>query len=316
MTEPEAVFVVGAARSGTTLMRNLIERSDRIAIARENHFLGHLFGFSGARHTFRRAGDLASDDTMRRIVEMIYSGEFQGRSRWREVSLFWRWLAQNVGREDMEQRLIALPREERNERGLFAAFLRAYADKLGRPIIGEKTPAHLAHVDTLLEWFPNGRIVHMVRDPRAVYVSDLRRRRGKPRRPYSWLAKVPFMFQAALLIQTVIVWRGAARSHALLARRYPERYLMVRFEDLLREPEDSLSRLFEFIGVPLPPDPTDVAVYARGYRAGVKGLDHAAADRWRSQIHPLAARILTTALGSSMRRMGYGTDAQPPTAKA
>ena len=72
--EPEAIFVVGVPRSGTTLMRFLLEISPRIGIARENHFMGHIFGRRGARHFFRRAGDLADDGAVRRIVEMIYSG--------------------------------------------------------------------------------------------------------------------------------------------------------------------------------------------------------------------------------------------------
>src|SRR5438067_2076805 len=187
-TEPEAIFIVGASRSGTTLMRTILERSPRIAIARENHFVGHLRESEGARYYFRRVGDLHDDDVVRKIVELIYSGDFQRRSRWREVSPFWRWLAGNVAQADMTARLLAT---DRTERAVWAAFLRAYADKQGRPIMGEKTPAHVAYVDTLLSWFPNGRVVHMIRDPRAVFVSDLRRRRGKLRKPYSWIARVP-----------------------------------------------------------------------------------------------------------------------------
>ncbi len=203
--EPEAIFIVGASRSGTSLMRTLLERSDRIALARENHFLGHLRESEGARYYFRRAGDPRDDETMRSIARMIYSGDFQRQSRWREVSTFWRWLIENVPQDEMERRLLAA---ERTERGMWVAFLRAYADRLGRPIIGEKTPAHLAHVATLLEWFPDARVVHMLRDPRGVYVSDLRRRRNKLRKPYSWFAKVPGLLPLTILFQTAVVWRG------------------------------------------------------------------------------------------------------------
>ena len=299
--------MVGAARSGTTLMRNLLERSDRIALARENHYMGHLFGFRGARQIFASLGDPASDETLREIVNMIYSGGLQGRSRMREVSLFWRWLAENVSRDEMERRLLALPADQRNERGLFVAFLRAYADVMNRPIIGEKTPAHLSHVDTLMSWFPTGKVVHMVRDPRAVYVSDERRRRGKPRKPFSWFAHVPLLFSAAVMFQTIVVWRGVARRHRRYAQRYPQNYRMVRFEDLVRDPGKVLADLFDFLGVEMPDDPTDVSVYARGFSAGEKGIDAAAADRWRTLINPTAERVLKAFLRGPMRELGYNS---------
>lgn len=301
-TEPEAIFVVGASRSGTSLMRHLLERSPRIALARENHFLGHLRAGEGARYYFRRAGDLASDDTIGAIVEMIYSGEYGRQSRMREVSTFWKWLVENVPRNDMERRLLAT---ERNERGLFVAFLRAYADGRGRPIIGEKTPAHIAYVDTLLEWFPQGRVVHMLRDPRAVYVSDLRRRRGKLRKPYSWFARVPGLLPLMILVQTAWVWRNAVRRRRAYLKRFPDRYRVVRFEDLVRAPDATLRELYAFLGVEMPQDATDVSVVSSGFRRGEHGLDAGAADRWREHIGAPSRRLLELVLRRPMREVGY-----------
>ena len=223
---PEAVFIVGVSRSGTTLLRRILEASDEIAIATENHFLGHVLPREGARYYFRRLGALTDDATVRRLVDYIYGGEFQRQSRWREVSPYWRWLAREVTPTEFGRALLA---SERTERGLFAALMRVYADHLGRPVMGEKTPAHLAYVDTLLEWFPDARVVHMLRDPRAVYVSELQRRRGKPRRPYSWLMRVPLAFEAVLLWQTTWVWNQVkytytpdGTKHTLtVARNYP-----------------------------------------------------------------------------------------------
>ncbi len=302
---PEAIFVVGVSRSGTTLMRNILERSELIALAPENHFLGHLLEREGARYYFRRAGNLTDDAVLSRIVEMIYSGEFQRRSHLRELSPYWRWLVKNVPRDEMERRLLDMPPADRNERGLMAAFLRAYADSRGRPIMGEKTPAHLGHVDTLLSWFPNGRVVHMIRDPRAVYVSEQHRRETKLRRPYSWLAHVPLALSTVLLLQVTIVWSGAARRHADFAERFPDRYRLVRFEDVVQKPDETLEQVFAFLGVPMPPDPAAVKVYSHGFRWGEQGLDPGAATRWHSLIHPVARRWLTSVLSAPMRRLGY-----------
>ena len=301
---PEAIFIVGVNRSGTTLMRTILERSPQIAIARENHFLGHIRASEGARYYFRRAGDLSNDATMRRIVELLYSGEFARRSRWRELSPFWKWLIANVPRDEVERQLLAA---ERTERGLFTAFLRIYADHEGKPIIGEKTPTHLEYVDTLLEWFPNGRVIHMLRDPRAVYVSDLRRRRGKLRRPYVWFAKVPGALPLVILVQTTLLWRSAARHHVAYVRRHPrERYRMVRFEDLVTRPAETLSEVYDFLGVEMPEDAAEVKVVSAGFKRGEQGFDAGAATRWQSQIGPFARHWLELALAGPMRAAGYG----------
>lgn len=301
-TEPEAIFIVGVSRSGTTLLRRVLETSDRVAIAQENHFLGHVIEREGARHYFRQLGDPADDTTIRRIVDLIYSGEYQRRSRFRELSPYWRWLVESVPRHDIERRLLAA---ERTERGLMAAFMRAYADARGRPVMGEKTPAHLGYVETLLEWFPNGRVVHMLRDPRAIFVSEGHRRRSHPRKPYSWLMRVPLLFDVVMLVQTTWIWAAAARRHRALSRRYAGRYHMLRFEDLVQQPDTHLARLFEFLGVQLPDDPTDVMVVSRGFELGKAGIDAEAASRWREYIHPLSERWLKLFLGRSMRRLGY-----------
>ena len=303
--EPEAIFVVGTGRSGTTLMRTLLEISPRIAIARENHFLGHVRRSEGARYYFRRVGDLRDDATMGRIADLLYSGEFARRSRWRELSPFWKWLVKFVPRAEVERRLLAA---ERSERGLLRAFMRVYADSRGqRPVMGEKTPAHLAYVDTLLEWFPTARVVHMMRDPRAVYVSDLRRRRNKLRRPYTWLSRVPGALAFIVLAQDSIVWRGAERLHRKWAKAYPGRYQLFRFEDLVRSPQRTLSELYEFLGVEMPADALDVKVVSQGFTHGERGFDATAADRWRGHISRLARAWLELFLRAPMRRLGYST---------
>jgi hypothetical protein len=300
---PEAVFVVGVSRSGTTLLRRVLESTREIAVAGENHYLGHLVAREGALRYFRNLGDFGDDATMRRIVEFLWSGEFQRRSRFREISPFWRWVTKNVPREDLERRLLAA---DRTDRGLFVAFLRAYADAKGKPVMGEKTPAHINHAATLVEWFPSARILHMVRDPRGVYVSELRRRQEAARRfPYRQLLAVPPLFSLFVLLETTWAWAQAARHHRQLAAAYPDNYRMIRFEELVREPEATLGGVFAFLGLPLDARVLDQKVVSYGVMLGQEGFDAGAADRWRSSISAKAARWLQATLGGRMRAMGY-----------
>ena len=115
--------------------------------------LGHLLAWEGTRYYFRRLGDMRDDAVVRALVELIYSGGLQRRSRLRELSPYWRWLTTKVPRDDIEAYLLA---SDRSERGLFEAFMRIYADRRGNAIMGEKTPAHLAYVETLRK---NGHLV-------------------------------------------------------------------------------------------------------------------------------------------------------------
>jgi len=303
-TEPEAIFIVGVPRSGTTMMRYLLETSDRIAIARENHFMGHILGRRGARHFFRRAGDLRDDAAVRKIVDMIYSGEYERLAGWRRPSPYWYWLRDEVPRGDIERRLLAA---ERTERGMFEAFLRVYADMAVKPVMGEKTPTHLNYVDTLLQWFPDARVIHMLRDPRAVYVSDRYRRQTRDRFPYNLMRRVPLLLESYLLVLYSISWRRALGKHAQLLKRHPGRYMLVRFEDVVKKPNETLPGVFSFLGVAMPASvESDVEVPQKhGMRSSGEGIDPQAADRWRERIKRPARRFLELTLRGPMRRYGY-----------
>lgn len=302
-TEPEAIFVVGVSRSGTTLMRMILGKHSRIAIAEENHYLGHLLPGQGARDAFRRLGDLHDDATIGRIVEHVYSERFQQGTRLREASPFWRWLARRVPPPDLERRLLA---GERSERGVFTVLLRAYADRRHKAIFGEKTPAHVRWADTLLEWYPGARIVHMIRDPRGVYRSELRRRSERPVSvPYRWLVAAPPLLRTFILLETAWAWARAVGHHRALARRHPHSYLAVRFEDLVRSPEAEVERLCAFLGVGFEPAMLEQEVVSKGGRLGETGFDAAAADRWRGSITPGERRWLGRLLGRRIEEMGY-----------
>jgi hypothetical protein len=301
--EAEAVFIVGVSRSGTTLMRKVLGSHSRIAVAAENHFLGHLLPWEGARVYLRRAGDLRDDAAVRRLVELVYAGRLQRPTWLREPSPYWRWLTRSVPRADLETRLLVA---ERSERGVFSTLLRTYADRRHKAIMGEKTPAHVGWADTLLGWYPGGRIVHMVRDPRAVYVSELRRRLEHPVSvPYRWLVHVPLLMRVFVLHEVAWAWAGAVRHHRDLSRRYPGAYRMVRFEDLVRDPDATITGVCDFLGVAMEPALLRQRVVSKGSRVGERGFDAGAAERWRSTIGRGAERWLRVLLGGRLAELGY-----------
>jgi hypothetical protein len=304
----EYVFVVGLSRSGTTLMRRMLNSAPEVAIGPESHFMGHLlpgFGVRDRLAKIERRGDAGRD--AERIAELLYDRMPQ-ESGPRRSSRLWTWLVRAVPREELVTRL----REGgTDDRSILAAVLDLYAERKGARVGGEKTPAHLRHVPTLLRWFPSGRVLHMVRDPRAVFVSELRRRRRSSDGPYPLLRLVPGLLEITLLVQTVLSWVEAAARASRYATRFPGRYRTVRFEDLVREPEPTLRRICDFIGIRYETDMiARQRVVSQGARLGEPGIDAGAADRWRTTIPRWADLVLSSSLGRSLRAYGYPSRAR------
>lgn len=283
-TSERYIFVVGVSRSGTTLMRSILNASDHIAICRETHFLGHLIASEGARHRFRKFGDLTDDQNVERLVDYIFSDDFTHSSRFRGVSSHWRWITRRVTRDELLQRL---RQSDRSERAIFSTIMRLYAERKGKPIMGEKTPAHVRYVPKLLNWYPEGRVIHMLRDPRGIFVSELRRRKKDAvTTPYKQLVRLGPLFKLYIMLQTTVVWLESVYWYRTYKNVYPNNYYLLRFEDLVRDPEVHIRQLCEFLGIEFQANMLEQVVVSKGFEAGRAGFDGRAADRWREHIDP------------------------------
>lgn len=146
------IFIVGAPRSGTTLLRVLLDQHPRIAMwGGESAFFRRLYD--------RRAafGDPAVERNRERIVKAYLAIEPVRRL--------------GLDLPQLEQRLL---KDGVTWPALFTAMLQHNAVIQGKPHFGEKTPGHAFHVNTLRQWFPDCSIIHIVRDPRDMVSSLIR----------------------------------------------------------------------------------------------------------------------------------------------
>ena len=68
-------------------------------------------------------------------------------------------------------------------------------------------------------------------------------------------------------------WARAVHRHRSLARRYPDRYQLLRFEDLVAAPEATLEGLCGFLGIVAEPRMLEQQVTSRGALLGTAGFD-------------------------------------------
>ena len=209
------VFVVGTARSGTTLLAWLL--GDRPEVAE-----------------WSEANQLWDPSWFPWTPEMAEEPPFELDPR----AFTERWWRENRGRG-------------REIRASFGAF----QSLAGRPVFVNKSPFHTFRVRQVLELFPEARFVHVVRDGRAVVLSYARHllARGKLREwPAEWRQRVErspeplYELLAHLWCESLCEVDGAARDLGLAA---DGKMLRLRYEDLAEDPDGTVSGLDSFLGL-------------------------------------------------------------------
>ena len=207
-------FVVGVGRSGTTLLRMMLDAHPRLAIPPETHFLNPFIQSSG-RLRF----------TPKLATRTIVNDE---RRRWNDFGL----------RE--EDLLAAFERiEPFNTTDAVRAFYVLYAEKHGKTRWGDKTPDYIRKMRKLQKTIPEARFIHVIRDGRDAGLSQNSRivRRGKQPVPPRELARR---------------WRKRIVKARVDAEEV-EHYIEVRYEDMVTDTESVLRRICEHIDLDFDP---------------------------------------------------------------
>ena len=96
--------------------------------------------------------------------------------------------------------------------------------------------------------FPSMGFVHIIRDPVKTWASLKRTLMVSRQRPASWLGLDNLI--------TFLEHRWIPHAKTILARKDDPRHALVRYEDLVRQPEETISNLCGRLHLPLPAEPT------------------------------------------------------------
>lgn len=305
----EMLFIVGCARTGSTLLRQILNRHERLCLASETHFL-RRWSATGRDRRIVRFGDLRQDANVGRLVAALYSDAATPKTG------YWGWLKSTVAPQLFERRILAT---DRSDRAIFQTMLEIFAEaKKGaygeELILGEKTPAHLYSVPTLFQWFPRTKVIHTFRDPRGIFVSTLKRMQTgnwglRARYPQLPRAITDPLINPLTVLFTTQTWLDAARLHARYQQAYRDRYMLLRFEDLISDPERHVRAICTFLGVPYEPRMIDeVVVVSSSYREqrrGPSGFDTQSVSRWRTHIDPMTRAWFSVLGRKHLKNFGY-----------
>jgi hypothetical protein len=268
-------FVLGAARSGTTMLRLMLNRHSRLAIPFESQFLRQIFAELPANRPLTPPEAACFADLV------INEKNFRA----------WHLTPAQV-REEIERRAPA-PLAVLVD----ALFLMEIAGS-GKPRWGDKTPHYYLCWQQLMGLFPGSKVIHIVRDGRDVSRS---------------LAKVGW--HGPTECDRARYWSQRVEFALAAARELgPERNLIIRYEDLVLQTRNTLESVCDFLTEVYEPEMLRFFEDARLHLSDIDGDVHGKLERppcaqdierWRLEM-PLAEQIEFEAVsGKSLRLMSY-----------
>jgi hypothetical protein len=275
------VFLVGCARSGTTLLQRLVDAHPRIAITPEMHWITDYF----------RDGKWLSPEgrvTREQVADMIT------QKRFRQFDFTPEQFLGLLDESELTPYITFLNR-------MFAL----YGGIKDKPLVGNKTPAYVRRLPRLHAFWPQAKFIHLIRDGRDVCLSVLNwnhayRTAGR----YTTWAEDPVATTALWWERKVRLGRQGGRG--LL----PDQYYELHYEDLTRQPERTCQELCAFLRLSYDPA---ILRFHEGKTRHEPGLDAKKAwlpitpglRDWRTQLTAIDVERFEAVAGDLLDELGY-----------
>jgi hypothetical protein len=192
---------------------------------------------------------------------------------------------------------------------MITSLLEKYRRQTGKPRIAEKSPNNVFFFQHLHHIFPESPLIHVIRDGRDVVCSLLTMNWVNPQtgRPIEYTRDA--RKAAEYWVSAVQTGRKAARDPSL-----GPRYMELRYEDIVGQPERTLRELFGFIEEPWDPAVLEFhqkerSLAGESSAAQVsKPLYGASVGRWKEDLNPADKQALKDVAGDLLVELAYAAD--------
>jgi hypothetical protein len=285
MNPTNPIFVTGAPRSGTTLLRLLLTTHSDICIPPESLFFVALES---------KYGNVSIQ--IEEFLDDLYGEDFPKFCEWKVDR---KLLLNNLNSYQELSYALAVETVYQTYRQQF--------DPIAL-IWGDKNPCHIHYVDKIQRHFPESKIILIVRDFRACYSS---------------MKNIVAKEQGARQVWTgPRTLEGMARQWNqivnLVDKYYQknEQFYLVYYEELVREPVAQLTKVCEWLGVDF--QELMLNFYQKNAELGLvlpsqvtlnpntfKPIDSERINAWQNELSLVEVKAIELTNGKSLERLGY-----------
>jgi hypothetical protein len=274
VSEAPPIFVVGCPRSGTTLLRLMLDAHPTLAIPPESHFIPLV---ARVRSRYDQPSGFDAEHMAADVTRGL---------RFRE----WDLPADAVRAAIRERRPTTLA-------SAIECIFVAYADAHGKTRWGDKTPGYSIEMPLISELFPEAAFVHLIRDGRNVALS---------------LMEVPF--QPGSFAEAAQLWRSRVSTGRKDGAALGDHYLELRYESLVEDPESALKQICALASLEYTPAMLDyhrkdpaASVPDRnwGHHRNLARPPTTGLRDWRERMSDADQQLFEAVAGDELSELGY-----------
>jgi hypothetical protein len=287
------IFVVGNSRSGTTMMMRILNNHSMVHCINESHFFEKYW-------SPKDEGAILSEAEARDLLARMYTRQRAGF--FERVEKHGHKYATAI--DELLKVLNGPPTRAR----LYHKFLEKETALAGKRIPCEKTPHNVYYLSEIFGYFPNIKVINMVRDPRAIMLSQKRKWKRRS-------LGADFMTKREVMrlrinyhpLAVSRLWKaaiGAGKKHSSDPRVHT-----VRFEDILEDAESTVRTICSFAEIPFEPKMLEVPHAGSSSEADKKsdlGIRKTRAKGWLEKgLTSTEIKICQTTCKALMQEYGY-----------
>jgi hypothetical protein len=270
----EPFFIIGAQRSGTTLVRLILNNHSKVAIPEEGTFWMPLF--RAMRGRFNQPIDP-------RLLK-AYINYIKVNDQFKT----WKMDAESVFDTIIQKGVITLPQ-------LMSQLYQTFASCGGKPFWGDKTPSFFRMVSELHHMFPKAKFIHVIRDGRDVYLSMKGIEKGREN------------VAVAALEWSYKINKARHQLNTLPSGVFHE----LKYESLVLSPQHEIKAICEFLNIEYEPAMLDFwkssDKYIGTHHSALifQPISHDSREKWRHQLSKKDNEIFELVAYKTLHELEY-----------
>ncbi len=274
-------FIIGRARSGTTLLRTLFDAHPNVVIPLESPIIMRLSG------KYSKINNWLESDIIDFYNDLV------------KVKDFNKW---NINTDKLKAELLKLVGKSTYKHLIQTVYLftDSVFEKKEILLIGDKNPVYSISIKALFKLYPEAKYIHLKRDYRAHILS---------------------MINAGLYSNDIVTlafrWKYSSKIISKLKRKYPDSFYTIKYEDLVSNPKLHVEKLCDFLSIPYEPEVVNYhkkmeAIYEamidkveEHHKRVFKPIDNSKVNHWKSELSDKNIRTADATIGKWAEKEGY-----------